>query len=172
VKRDSPQSRLHRAAPSLPVPAPLVFGRAEQHAKKTFAWTSTEPQGSGTRATLERAPKGFARGHGRCAGKRRSTSARVGTVSECRSRSDASPVATPVGATKRTSDTRDLARRIAGARQGNCERSSEDGARTLEAFSNHGDADWSKPHAQASSGSHPEGCGLGDSGSPRAASAR
>jgi len=46
-----------------------------------------------------------------CAGKRRSTSARVGTVSECRSRSDAPPVATPAGATKRTTDTRDLARR-------------------------------------------------------------
>jgi len=50
-------------------------------------------------------------GDGRCAGKRRSTSARVGTVSECRSRSDASPVATPMGATKRITDTRDLARR-------------------------------------------------------------
>jgi len=50
-------------------------------------------------------------GLGCCAGKRRSTSARVGTVSECRSRSDASPVATPAGATKRISDTRDLARR-------------------------------------------------------------
>jgi len=48
----------------------------------------------------------------RRAGKRRRTSARVGTVSECRSRSDASPVATPAGATKRTSDTRDLAGRI------------------------------------------------------------
>jgi hypothetical protein len=62
---------------------------------------------SDPRAIAERHRTGF----GHCAGKRRSTSARVGTVSECRNRSDASPVATPVGATKRTSDTRDLARR-------------------------------------------------------------
>jgi len=62
---------------------------------------------SGPQVNAERLCKGI----GHCAGKRRSTSARVGTVSECRSRSDASPVATPVGATKRTSDTRDLARK-------------------------------------------------------------
>jgi len=56
---------------------------------------------------IERCRKASQGGHR--AGKRRRTSARVGTVSECRSRSDASPVATPAGATKRTSDTRDLA---------------------------------------------------------------
>jgi len=37
VKRGSPQSRLHRAAPSLPVPGSRVFGRARRYAKKTFA---------------------------------------------------------------------------------------------------------------------------------------
>jgi len=43
------------------MPAPRVFGRAGEHAKKTFARTGTEPQGSGTRATLGRhAPKGCA----------------------------------------------------------------------------------------------------------------
>jgi hypothetical protein len=47
--------------PSLQVPAPRVFGRAGEHAKKTLAWASTEPQGSGTRAVLGRAPKGLAR---------------------------------------------------------------------------------------------------------------
>jgi len=61
VKRGSPRSRLQRAAPSLPLPASRVSGRAKQHAKKTFAWSGTEPRGSGTRATLERAPKGLAR---------------------------------------------------------------------------------------------------------------
>jgi len=75
--------------------------RADEHGAARFR-DESDP-----RALAERHRSGF----GRCAGKRRSTSARVGTVSECRSRSDASPVATPVGATKRTSDTRDLARR-------------------------------------------------------------
>jgi len=55
---------------------------------------------------------------------------------------------------------------------GAAKRTSQDDARAIEASSNHGDADWFRPHAQASSGSHPEGCGLGDSGSPRATSAR
>jgi len=55
---------------------------------------------------------------------------------------------------------------------GAAKRTSQGDARAIEASSNHGDADWFRPHAQASSGSHPEGCGLGDSGSPRAASAR
>jgi len=88
---------------------PVVCSRAssdgrEQHAKKTFAWSGTEPRGSGTRATVAQRRKAsreqtgkresVSRGR-RCAGKRRSTSARVGTVSECRSRSDAPPVATP-----------------------------------------------------------------------------
>jgi len=61
VKRDSPQSRLHRVAPSLPVPTSRVSGHAKWRAKKTFARMGTEPQGSGTRATLGRAPKGLAR---------------------------------------------------------------------------------------------------------------
>jgi hypothetical protein len=51
-------------------------------------------------------------------------------------------------------------------------KSNEDGARASFSSSNHGDADWFRLRAQASSGSHPEGCGLEDSGSPRAASAR
>jgi len=61
VKRDSPRPRLHRAAPSFPVPATLVSGRVRRRAKKAFARTSTEPRGSGTRAALERASKDLAR---------------------------------------------------------------------------------------------------------------
>jgi len=42
VKRDSPQPRSHRAAPSFPVPFPRVFGRAGRGAKRRrFARTST-----------------------------------------------------------------------------------------------------------------------------------
>jgi len=75
------------------------------------------------------------------------------------------------GATKRTSDTRDLARRNRiPARQADCEENERRRCAGRGAPSNHGDADWLKPYAQASSGSHPEGCGLGDSRSPRAAS--
>jgi len=69
----------------------------------------------------------------------------------------------------RPSSKESLASRLT---RGTVTRTSHDGARVIEASSNHGDADWLRPHAQASSGSHPEGCGLGDSGSPRAASAR
>ena len=58
--------------------------------------------------------KGLGRGIGGCAGRRRSTSARVGTVSECRSRPDAPPVATPADATQRPADTRDPGRRNRG----------------------------------------------------------
>jgi len=57
--------------PSLPVPAPRVFGRAGERAKKTLARMSTEPRGSGTRAVLGQAPKGPAREIDRRAGKRR-----------------------------------------------------------------------------------------------------
>jgi len=109
VKRDSPQPRLRRTAPSPKTPASRVLGRAGQHAKRTFAWSSTEPRGSGTRATSSAAERRRAK-HGSCAGKRRGTGARVGTVSECRSRSDASTVATPGRANSAASDTRDLAR--------------------------------------------------------------
>jgi len=76
VKRGSPQPRLRRTAPSPKTPASRVSGPAEQHAKKTFAWSSTKPQGSGTRATLARGRKA-SREQSRCAGKRRSTGARV-----------------------------------------------------------------------------------------------
>lgn len=109
VKRDSPQPRSHRAAPSFPVPSPRVFGRAERGAKEDFSRERARAERLGTRASPARAPKGLTRisplrwettEHG-CSS---------WNVSECRSRSDASPVATPVGATKRTSDTRDLAR--------------------------------------------------------------
>jgi len=104
--RFSPAS-FSSGGPELPDGGSHVFGRVAQRAKETFARTSTEPRGSGTRVALERRRK-VSQGSHR-AGKRRRTSARVGTVSECRSRSDASPVATPAGATKRTSDTRGLA---------------------------------------------------------------
>jgi len=165
VKRGSPRSRLHRKAPSPKVPAPRVSGRAEPHAKTTFAWSSTEPQGSGKRATLR----------GRCAGNRRSTSARVERFRSAEvdrtHRRSRRPV--EMCAEKRTAGTRDLARTNRGSRT---RPPGGSRAKTVRGpsprLSKKGDAGWSKPPAQASSGSHPEGCGLGDSGSPRAASGR
>jgi len=174
VKRDSPRPRSHRAAPSFPVPASHVFGRAGRRAKRDVR---VDEHGA-SRLRDESAPshdRRKASPDGRCAGKRRSTSARVGTVSECRSRSDASPVATPAGryqahrGTARPSPEESFAPRLT---RGRATRSSDNGARALEASSNHEEADELRPHAQASAGSHPEGCGLGDSGSPRATSAR
>jgi hypothetical protein len=96
VKCDSPRPRSHRAAPSFPVPASRVFGRAGRRAKRDVR---VDEHGA-SRLRDESAPshdRRKASPEGRCAGKQRSTSARVGTVSECRSRSDASPVATPAG---------------------------------------------------------------------------
>jgi hypothetical protein len=112
VKRASPQSRLHRAAPSLPVPVSRVFGRARQYAKKTFVWMGTEPQGSGTRARLGRAPKGLARANNSL--RWEATRARVlewkrfrsAEVDRTHRRSRR-----PRSATKRTTETRGLARR-------------------------------------------------------------
>jgi len=66
VKRDSPQSRLRLTAPSPRVPAPRVFGRAVEHAKQTFVWSSTERAKNRLRdesdPMFEAAPKGAARG--------------------------------------------------------------------------------------------------------------
>lgn len=76
----------------------------------TSAWSSTEPKGSGTRATLVQRRKASPELAAALGG----DEVRVlewETVSGCRSRSDASLVATPVGANCVTTDTRDLARR-------------------------------------------------------------
>jgi hypothetical protein len=87
-----------------------------------------------------------------------STGARVGMVSECRSRSNASPAqAKPRDLTWPDKRVRDRG---------------DDDARSPKVPSFQKTQPDFKPHAQASSGSHPEGCGLGDSGSPRATSAR
>jgi len=51
VKRASPRSRLHRRAPSLPLRGDERLRTRGAVTRKTFAWRSTEPQGSGTRAT-------------------------------------------------------------------------------------------------------------------------
>jgi len=99
VKRGSPQSRLHRAAPSLPVPDQRVLGLADQHAREdpgveehgvARLRNESDPRSGAESASNEKQVAAL--------GNDGSTSARVGTVSECRSRSDASPVATPVGA--------------------------------------------------------------------------
>jgi len=95
---------------------------------------------------------------------------KFGTVSECRSRSDASPVATPAGAIKLASDTRGLARKNHSRLTRHLRRKRANTVRGPAKRFRPGRAGWSRPHAQASSGSHPEGCGLVDSGSPRAAS--
>jgi len=91
VKRGSPQSHLASGGPE----PPGAWLRASSDGRsstpeKTLEWMGTEPQGSGTRAVLGRAPKGLAREMVAALGNDGSTSARVGTVSECRSRSDAS----------------------------------------------------------------------------------
>jgi len=98
--RFSPVSSSHRKAPSRPVPSSDAFGRSKERVEETPLWTGTEPRGSGTWATVGRGPQGF-----RMAPSPRweATRARVlewETVSECRSRLDASSVATPVGAHK------------------------------------------------------------------------
>jgi len=71
VKRGSPQSRLHRVAPSLPVPGSRVFGRAERHTRED---AGVDGHGA-ARLRDESEPRaGAARprtGTSRCAGKRR-----------------------------------------------------------------------------------------------------
>jgi len=90
VKRDTPRPRLHRVAPSCPVPAPLVFGPGGPHAGRSV--DEHEARASVRerirRACAERQARGI-----QGALRREATKARVfeGTVSECRSRSDASP---------------------------------------------------------------------------------
>jgi hypothetical protein len=111
VKRGSPQSHLVSGGPE--PPGTLLRASSDGRRstpEKTLAWVGTEPQGSGTRAILGRAPQGLAPGNGRCAGKRREH--------ECSSRNGFGvqksigriAAATPEGATKRTPETRDLAR--------------------------------------------------------------
>jgi hypothetical protein len=175
VKRDSPQSRLRIGRPR----ADRCLLRASSGVRRR-GWKrrhsgrarSREVSGRGRR--LGEVRKVFAWPHRR-AGKRREHECSSGKrfrsaeVDWTHRRSRR-----PGALTGRTSDTRGLAR--TNHRPAHDARStgtaSEHGARAFEASSNHGDVDWLKPHAQASSGSHPEGCGLGDSGSPRAASAR
>jgi len=103
--------------PSLPVLFPRVFGRDERGAKETDV---SRGRARTARSGRRRAPAGAERLLG-IQGPLRWESAKYGcsslNVSECRDRSDVPAIATPVGATKRTSDTRDLARRKPQAAQ-------------------------------------------------------
>jgi len=113
VKRDSPQPRSHRAAPSFPVPSPASLRTsAERGAKEDHSRERARASRLGTRAGPARAPKGLTRIQSQlrwettkhrvlelnCFGVQKS----IGRIARSRR---------PSGATKRTSDTRDLARR-------------------------------------------------------------
>lgn len=119
VKRASPRSRLHRRAPSLPVRGDERLRTRGAVTRKTFAWRSTEPQGSGTRATARSAPTRFrkearARRPIAALGTRRSTSARVERFRSAESRSDATFGRDACERPRhggRPAETRDLARR-------------------------------------------------------------
>jgi hypothetical protein len=62
VKRDSPQPRSHRAAPSFPVTSPRVFGRAERGAKEDFSRERARAARLGRRAST-RARRKASRGY-------------------------------------------------------------------------------------------------------------
>jgi hypothetical protein len=184
VKRESPQSRLHRAAPSFPVPGSRVFGRAsrprEKRRSRGRARSREAPEVSDPRAARARKGRPRTRSHKTHRSLRWETTKRDGCSSWKRFRSaevdrahrrsrrlkeeqstsfgNARPSSqeSPPPRVTRGSGEEIERRRCAGFR---CAFQRED-ARGL------------RPHAQASSGSHPEGCGLGDSGSSRATSAR
>jgi len=105
VKRAPPRSRCIGRPRAFRCAASNVLGRATLGTRKTFAWTSTEPQGSGSESSRKAAALGT----------RRSTSARVERFRSAESRSDATfgrdacERPRPGG---RHAETRDLARRI------------------------------------------------------------
>jgi hypothetical protein len=111
VNRDPPRPRLYRIGPELPGSSgSRVFGRASLGARReTLRVDEHEPQGSVRVRSEERRRKAL--DIGRSAGRRRSTSARVGMVSECRSRSDASRSLRLPAPTRHAAETSDLARR-------------------------------------------------------------
>ena len=116
VKRGPPRSHLHRAAPSLSVPGPLVtaaftggVGWGGRHAAAT-------PRGRARGASLgTRASTGVAERRARVTaapGNDDATGTRVSVVSECRSRSDASSIALPKRESHRARDTRSSSKNL------------------------------------------------------------
>jgi hypothetical protein len=171
VKRASPRSRLRGAAPSLPrllCSSLDVRSSTRKDARVVGHGAARLRDESGPRADAERPP-------------RYGTLRRETTEYGCSSRNgfgvqksigriagrdarESAPSATHGHARLSSKESR-------GQGTAPARRSSEDGARaSRRAATIMVTREGSKPHAQASSGSHPEGCGLGDSGSPRAAS--
>jgi hypothetical protein len=119
VKRGSPQPRLGSVGPEPPGhggarlrTSDAAAGKREERRSRGRARSRKAPESSATARAHQRAPKGGRAPRTVAAlGKRRSTGARVETVSECRSRSDATFGRDDRERLQAPAETRDLARR-------------------------------------------------------------
>jgi len=166
VNRDSPRPRSHPGGPSCPMPASPRLRTGDAGArKKTFRVNEHEPQGS----ERVRSPRGgnLAWTLDRNAGRRRRTGARVGRFRSAevdrthlaRYDRDGYQAHTETSGLART----DRRRRSDAPTAKHLERQRCAGQRRVLLYRG---TVRLMPRAKASSGSHPEGCGLGDSGSP------